>query len=194
MDNFGQTPIQLFKAKHPRRERIQPLYHPFLHSPNLLGPSGTPLSLSRGVPPVLLRFLSTPSEALFVVTHTGSASLHRVSISSALSLSSVQSNALYQSTSGNRIATTPAASKADPATGGAAPMPGATPTTTGSSRASARVGVSVQVVPSDTMTKPVLGEVRVRPGAEKRCPFAVVVLEKEVCPRPYPLTPPPPSI
>ncbi len=37
IDNFGQTPLQLFRKKHPKRDRLgeRLLLNPFLHSPDL---------------------------------------------------------------------------------------------------------------------------------------------------------------
>ena len=40
IDNFGQTPLQLFRKKHPKRERLgdKILFHPFQHHPELIQP------------------------------------------------------------------------------------------------------------------------------------------------------------
>ena len=91
IDNFGQTPIQLFSRKHPPRDKggDKLRFNPFLHQPTLLRPCMPCTMVARGTAIVTLQVVAG-CDRLVTVTATGMVLMHKLSMSPACTIASVR--------------------------------------------------------------------------------------------------------
>eukprot|EP01059_Diplonema_ambulator_P001968 TRINITY_DN11622_c0_g1_i6.p1 TRINITY_DN11622_c0_g1~~TRINITY_DN11622_c0_g1_i6.p1 ORF type:complete len:3514 (+),score=1103.06 TRINITY_DN11622_c0_g1_i6:89-10630(+) len=76
IDNFGQTPIQLFRRKHPPRNPILHIYQPFRSRPVMMTPQGVVHRILQGKAIVKLCIVSSSAEKLVAIGENGVVAIH----------------------------------------------------------------------------------------------------------------------
>eukprot|EP00755_Sulcionema_specki_P014496 Sspe_Gene.56830::Locus_31243_Transcript_1_1_Confidence_1.000_Length_9627::g.56830::m.56830 len=81
IDNFGQTPVQLFSRPHPKRSPPPATFYPFKHLPGALQPQNTVHRIIPGKPIVKLYFAG--AERMVAIGGSGVVSIHNFRASGA---------------------------------------------------------------------------------------------------------------